>query len=260
MAITAKNRKKAEKLVLDTLMKLEPGGLNAKRYKELFASMSDAQFVAYWKRIKEDPSASMYVETDLYGKNVISMDDVENACEFLGVPTEEYYYIQHKGDVPIRSKKKVPVMYIHLKRMQQLLSKKVRTNVDIDSGNVRSRLTGGLNSSSKTGRFTDADTQALVSITSETMTTDIDTGAEIDPIVFELLTMRGDNAGMRSSMLQQIAFNGELSIANIAENAPVQEPGQAVKTLDMYYLAAGLSTDLIDTTVARKGNAYGKGS
>ena len=138
MAITAKNRKKAEKLVIDTLKVLEPGGLNAERYTKLFASMSDAQFVAFWKKIKEDDTANLYVETDLYGKNIISMDDVENAAKSLGVPTEEYFYIRHKGDVKIRSKKKVPVMYIHLKRMQQLLSKKVRTNVDIDSGNALS--------------------------------------------------------------------------------------------------------------------------
>jgi hypothetical protein len=118
MAITAKNRKKAEKLILDTLSKLEPSGMNTEKYRKIFSEMSDKQFVDYFKKLKEDRNAHLYVECDLYGKNQITLGSIQKAADFLKVPLEEYVYIRHKtpDGTPIRSKFRVPVMYIHLKR------------------------------------------------------------------------------------------------------------------------------------------------
>lgn len=255
MALNIKNRKKVEKLIFNTLSKLEIGGLNAKKYKELFEKMSDVQFLAFFKKMQTDDTAHLYVETDLYGKNQITMDSIEEAAEFLNVPLEEYLYIQHKTDDGeiIRLPQKVPVMYIHLKRMQQLLSKKNISNVDIDSGNVRSRITGGLNATNKSGRFTDSDTQALLSATSETGTFNVSpkTNEEVPafPIMAELMHMRGDNNVIRANVLQQIAFSGEVSLLRTAEAMEGQPRsstrGQATQTLDVYYLGAGLKTDVM---------------
>lgn len=255
MALKIKNRKKVEKLIIDTLNILETGGLNAEKYKAIFKKMSDSQFLAFFNKMKTDDTAHLYVENDLYGKNQITMDSIEETSKFLNVPLEEYLYLRHKTEdgETIRLPEKVPVMYIHLKRMQQLLSKKNISNVDIDSGNVRSRITGGLNSTSKSGRFTDSDTQALLSATSETGSTVIsEDGQEIPvyPIMSELMHMRGDNNLLRSNMLQQIAFSGEVSIDRAAE-AVAKMPagstrGQATHTLDIYYLGAGIKTDLIN--------------
>jgi hypothetical protein len=158
MALNAKNRKKAEQLIYDTLNKLDPSGLNTEKYKAKFKAMSDSQFLAYFKKIKDDDNMHLYIETDLYGKNQINMRSCRAALAFLKVPEEEYVYMRHKSPdgTPTRSKVKVPVLYLHLKRMQQLLSKKNKYNVNINSGNVRSRITGGLNASNKSGRLTDA--------------------------------------------------------------------------------------------------------
>lgn len=258
MAMTAKNRKKVEELVISTLSKLETGGMNAEKYKKLFKSMSDKQFLDFFKKIKEEPNSHLYVETDLYNKNKVTMDSIENAAKHIGVPLEEYVYIRHKsGDgKPIRSKFKVPVLYIHMKRMQQLLSKKVRTNVDITSGNVRSRITGSLDSSNKTGRFTDSDTQILISVTSETGIKNED-GSTTSPILFELLQARADNNSARSALLQQISFLGETNLPLILQQMTKNgtqsiELGQASRTMDIYYLGAGLQTNLVNRSYLTK--------
>lgn len=124
MALTAKNRKKVEKLIYDTLDKLEPSGLNTKKYKEIFSKMSDKEFVAYFQKMKDDDTMHLYIENDLYGKNQITMDTIKDAANFLGLPLEEYVYLRHKSKdgKPVRTVERVPVMYLHLKRMQRKTS------------------------------------------------------------------------------------------------------------------------------------------
>ena len=264
MALSAKNRKKVEKLITDTLNKLDPSGINAKKYQDKFKSMNDKEFLAFFKKIEDDDTNHLYVENDLYGKNQITMDSIEDAADFLNLPLEEYVFIKHKSKdgEPIRSVERVPVMYVHLKRMQQLLSKKNISNVDITSGNVRSRITGGLNSTSKSGRFTDSDVQALISVTSETSVNVENINGdnfEIAPIMQELLHLRGDNNDLRTKLAQQISFAGDASIIEIAAMSQgddgYKSTGQATHTLNIYYLGAGMKTDIVDRTYLTKGGS-----
>ena len=72
----------------------------------------------------------------------------------------------------------------------------------------------------------------------------------------ELMHMRGDNNALRVNMLQQIAFSGEVNfertIDAIAEMPHGSTRGQAAHTLDIYYLGAGIKTDIIDSTYLTK--------
>lgn len=267
MALTAKNRKKVEELIYSTLMKLEPSGMNAEKYKKIFAKMSDKEFVAYFTKLKESDTAHLYVETDLYGKNQITMRSIRKAAKHINVPLEEYVYTRHKladGTVT-RTAYKVPVFYIHMKRMQQFLSKKNRTNVDIDGPGVRARLTGSLNSAARTGRFTDMDTQVLISATSETgRKVDRDgplKGEVVSPIVMELLQMRGDNVTARNFFNREISVDGSASLlatgSKIALAGKASEAGQAVNSLEMFFIGAGMRMQRRtgDTTYLNKGGA-----
>lgn len=260
MTLKATNRKKVEKLIYDTLMKLEPSGMNANKYKAKFSKMSDKEFLEYFRRIENEEDSHMYVECELYGKNQITMESIKASAKFLGVPLEEHVVIRHKGE-EFRTPMPVPVMYIHLKRMQQILSKKTITNVDIDSGNVRSRITGGLNATNKSGRFTDSDTQALVSVMSETSATQTNIKGEtksIQPIMIELLQLRGDNNELRSKLQHQISFNGSVSLDEMMADLKSEDKsisgikGQAKHSLNIYYLGAGMDTDIIDKSYLTK--------
>lgn len=244
-----KNRKKVESLVYDTLMKLEPSGTNSEKYKKLFKEMSDKQFLVFWKKIKTDDTAHLYVESDLYAKNQITMQSIEDSAKFLNVPLEEHIYLRHRTSdpsKPIRTSTKVPVMYLHLKRMQQLLSKKNRMNVDIDSGSKRSAITGGLNQSERTGRFTDADTQILASVVSSSDNKfHLSKGSHIAD---EILHFRADNQELRMGMNQHISAMGEVGLVKVSSEIQARRndmfgrvtTSQGMKSLSAYYLAAGM--------------------
>lgn len=252
MAITAKNRKKVEAKIIAFMKKMDPSGMNADKYKKIFTSMTDKDFVDFFKKMKSSDDFQFYVEFDLYGKNKVTLETIKEAADFLKVPLEEYVFMRHKtedGSV-IRTRYKVPVLYIHMKRMQQLLSKKTKTSTDITSGNTRSRITGSLNNDHKSGRFTDADTNALVSITDGSGFYDPVTGMDESPIIREVLGARGDNMKSKSKMLQSISLYGDTTLAD-DDTASV---GQAVKTLDVFMLGAGLKTNLINKSyVSRQG-------
>lgn len=260
MASFKEKRKKVEELVYSSLSKLDPSGMNAEKYKKVFAKMNDKEFLDYFKRMKGNDDFNFYVEVDLYSKNNITMDSITETSKHLNVPLEEYVYIRHKSNgIPIRSAYKVPVLHIHLKRMQQLLSKKTRTNVDILSGNVRSRITGSLDSKNRSGRFTDADTQALLSITSETGRKDPRTGLDESYIVKELLGMRGDNledklkmqqlislqGGVNADALKAMTWSGDSNDPDaLLTNTITPNVGQATKALDIFLRGAGMKSDV----------------
>jgi hypothetical protein len=158
------SRKAIEEKIYNTLNKLDPSGLNSEKYKKLFKTMNDKQFKDYFKNMSNDDANNFYLEIDVYGKNNPKMNNIKSAADYLGVPLEEYVFISHKSPdgTPIRTKFKMPVMYLHIKRMQQILSKKVIMNNTVAGPGVRSRITGSLSDKEKAGRLTDA--KKLVSL------------------------------------------------------------------------------------------------
>jgi hypothetical protein len=162
------NRKKIEDKIYTVFNKLDTSGLNTKKYKEIFSKMNDKEFINYFKKMANNEDKNFYLEIDLFDKNKITIDNVQDAAKYLNVPLEEFVYFSHRSDNGeiYRTAYKVPVMYLHLKRMQQILSKKVITNYNISGPGVRSRLTGSLSDSEKAGRLTDAKKILLVSLNS----------------------------------------------------------------------------------------------
>lgn len=53
MADIKKKRAKIEEIIISRMKTLDPSGDNAKRYKDMFASMSDAKFAEYMQLIKD---------------------------------------------------------------------------------------------------------------------------------------------------------------------------------------------------------------
>ena len=153
---------------------------------------------------------------------------------------------------PIKSRFKVPVMYVHLKRMQQILSKKNRANIDIMKSGSRSKLTGSLNDREKTGRLTDADTLALLAATNNTndsYSTEQDLvnkalGLEPDNYILkEILGARADNLHHKMQMQSEISTAGKSNISVYSKKAI--HGGQALNTLDVFLVGAGLKSNLI---------------
>lgn len=124
---------------------------------------------------------------------------------------------------------------MHVRRMQQILSKKNSYTIDI---NQRSQLTGQVVNDSKIARLSDNETSALLVM-----------GAE--NILNELLGGRSDNKEKKQRMYEDIARYG---YANISSNDPLvndqvnSNSNVVLNTIDVMFLGAGLKTDLINDT------------
>ena len=247
------NRKKVEDKIYSTLDKLDVSGLNSDKYRKLFKTMSDKQFLDYFKRMANDESNNFYLEIDLYGKNNPKMKNIKAAADYLDVPLEEYVYIRHKSpnEEVIRTKFKVPIVYLHIKRMQQILSKKVIMNNTIAGPGVRSRITGSLSDKEKAGRLTDADTVAFLSISNDIRKNDLNDSVGGDSaIIAEILGARSDNINMKMQLQNEISTFGD---SNMKYYKPEKIPtSQAVNTLDVFLIGAGLKSDVVTPTITTR--------
>lgn len=252
--ITPEQRRKVQEKVVGTLSILDPSRKNADKYRATFAAMSDDQFLEYFRRMSESDNNNFYVEMDLYADKKISMDTIEASAAYLKLPLEEYVYLRHTtpDGRPVRSPFKVPVMYIHLKRMQQLLSKKTMMNTDVMKAGARSKLTGSLNQTERTGRLTDGDTTALLAVTNNIgdpynwkhgLANKLEGFSGDNYIIKELLGARADNMGHKLQMQAEISALGTSTLSTY-KNSMVHS-GQALNTLDVFFVGAGLKSNLI---------------
>ena len=89
-----------------------------------------------------------------------SLENVIKGLEVINVPSEEYLYFRDfNNERPIRSRYRVPVGYLPIKRMEQLLSKKNRYSVDNEE---RSLKTDQVVGDSKVASISDLEANCLM--------------------------------------------------------------------------------------------------
>ena len=148
-------REKAEALIYQVMDKLDKAEYNSAYYKTLFAKMSDTEFYKFCKRNLpfRFHTKPFVVEPKMY--------DIEEALQVLGVPLLEkvalpYLYVDKDGN-PVWSKEAM-VIYIHIKKMKQFITKKNSTPTGIDNRDMKSGL---LVSFDKGGKTSDREMEAL---------------------------------------------------------------------------------------------------
>lgn len=230
MAFTKEKRKKIELIVLGVMDKLDKSKINSKKYKDFFANMSDMEFDKWIKRFLEDEDENFRLEV-LPFKNEPSYQDIEAAAKLINVPLEEYVYLPmektSEGE-PIRTKFKVPVGYLHIKRLQQIVSKKTNYSTSISK---RNSMTNQVTGESKVARNSDMETQALYAM-------------ESNLIAKELLGARADNQSKKLAMYNMISRDGFVSQTAIDEAGSIFERS-SLNMIDMYLLGCGLKSDLV---------------
>lgn len=228
MATIAEKRKKFMKMLLDTFNLLDPSGDNAKKYEKFFSSMSDDQFDKYIHKFFADDSQQFYLEIVEYMRD-IKYENIEKAAKYLGVPLYETVYLPHINhdleNVTV-TPEKVPVGYIHEKRMMQTLEKK---NSGSTSNTQRNPLTGQVTGDDKNGRNSDVETYSLLA-----------TGAEY--ALKEFLGPRADDEVARNEMATAIAKNGYVSMKDLTNDKANKT---SLNTLNIYFLMQGFKTNLI---------------
>ena len=228
--INIKKRKEAENTVYAVMDKLDPSGTNTKRYKKLFATMSDSKFENFMRCMFDDDNMNFTLEIREFEREV-TIDQIEAAAKIIGVPIEEHVVLPHismSQDGPVVTKQKCIVGYHIDKRMEQTNTKKNSSSTHIDE---RSATTGQVVGHDKNGRSSDNENIALTVI-----------GAT--NILKEMNGFRADGLQRKNYAYSQIAKTGSCSLEDIEENAGIEDR-LALETVDVYYKTAGLQTDLI---------------
>lgn len=224
-------RKRIEKLVDDTLMAMDPTGINAKKYRNKFQTMNDDQFKAWIEPFLKDFKSNFRVDIEEFGNGSRSLkfENIEKAADVVGIKLFEYVYLPHVSsnpNRPIRTKQRVLVGWLNAKRTQQFSTKKTGLTLNDDN---RDETTGSMKGDAKGGTTTGIENELLA-------------GVGGDVILAEISGARGDNVREYDNMLKSIAETGSVKLADIKTNL-YDKP--TLLAADIYFKAMGLKTDII---------------
>lgn len=219
------NRQKAEALIYSVMDKLDHEEYNSSYYKTLFAKMSDKQFYDFCKRKLpfRFHTKPFVVEPKMY--------EIEEALKVLNVPLLEkialpYLYINKDGE-PVWSKECM-VIYIHIKKMKQFITKKNSTPTSINNRDMKSGL---LVSFDKGGKTSDREMESLAVM-------------GLDDTMDEMSTWRADYMDAKSMAYQTISTLGKISKKDI----PIDPMDSISKnTLNVYMTSCLINTNILNS-------------
>lgn len=217
-------RKKAEELIYQVMDKLDKEEYNSSYYKALFAKMSDEDFIKFCKR-----NLPFRFHTKPFVVEP-KMHEIQEALKILNVPLLEkvalpYLYTDKSGN-PVWSKEAM-VIYIHIKKMKQFITKKNSTPSGIDNRDMKSGL---LVSFDKGGKTSDREMESLAVM-------------GLEKTMEEMSTFRADYMDAKSTAYQTISTLGKLSSNDI----PIEETDSISKnTLNAYMVSSLLNTNILN--------------
>lgn len=230
-------RQKIEEMIYKVIGYLDsPDHFNLNKYKEVFSKMSDEEFGKFCEWCN-DPNDLTQVDHTIFIQTMPfkepSLENILEALKLLDVPAEEYVYFRDfNNKTPIRSRFKIPVGYLPIKRMEQLLSKKNKYSVDNETRNLKTdQVTGD----SKVSAISDLEAYALLA-----------QGA--DDIFKELYGPRSGNVKARNNMYRDIAMNGYVSLNDTLQDT-TEDDKFALNTVNTYLIASGYRSDLISDSI-----------
>lgn len=225
-------RKAIEEKILKTFSLLDRSGRNTTEYQNMFKSMDDTAFEKFLKTLGSSFENNFYLEV-LPWENEPTLNDIKAAAKEVGYNFKQFVYIRDEVDSngkPVRTRYAVPVGYMHVKRLQQILTKKTGYSTEISQ---RNPITGQLSGASSVGRIADEETIALATVEGT------------DEVLKELLGPRADNKDKRLQMYQSIQRDGFVNQKDLVGDSGNQS---TLNYLDVVLTGAGYKTDLVNPT------------
>jgi hypothetical protein len=222
--ITPSQRKQAESLIISVYDKLDKTGINSEYWKGLFDSMTDDEFYKFFQR-----RLPLRYQLKSF-KNEPTMNDIYDAFDVLGKPLLEKVKMPHlyknKNGEPIESKECL-VIYVHLKRMKQMLAKKTSVAVDIAK---RDNKTGRLLAEDKGGQESDREFEALAIM-------------GLERAMDEYARPRADSMRVKDQMYTTIMNKGFVSENDLDIE---KDDSMSKNLLNVYLIGANIHSNLID--------------
>lgn len=227
MALDKKKADEIKKLVYKVMDGMDPTGRNTEYYKKAFESMSLEKFDKFLKAFFADSTANLNLSVQHY-ENDLTLNNIKKTAKAINMPLFERVALpfeSEEGEV-YWTYEKVPVLWIHEKRVEQLVTKKNSMSIGI---NKRNGKTGQVTGDDKNGRMSDMENIAIVTLGS-------------DEILKEMDGPKADDMYMKREMHKQIQNDGYVDMDKIV-SSPMNKV--ALNTLDVFFTSLGLKTDLV---------------
>lgn len=233
MAFSKQVRAEMEEVIYTFFTLIDPSGANTAKYKAFFGKMTDDQFKGFFDKFFKDHSAYLTLDVEAY-KNDLRMVNIYKAAKYLKVPLFETVMepFFNKNDDPnsgktVASARKVPVGYIHMKPVQQMVRKKNHTSLSIDQRDPR---TGQVSGDDRTVQFSIDENYGLMAHNAKAL-------------LKEFMSVRADDMVMKQEAYSDIRKNGYVSMGDLTDDVKNKT---ALNTFNVYLLAMHMKSDLVD--------------
>jgi hypothetical protein len=223
--VDKKKREEAEALLYKVLDTVDPSKTNSDYYRAILSKMTDEQFYKFFERrlpirfhyepFKIEPTMpQIYDAFKIINKSLI---------EKVNFP----HIYKNKDGVPVQSQPCL-VMYIHIKRMKQMVAKKSHVALNTEKRDMR---TGLLSGADKGAKETDREFEALAAY-------------GLEYTMDEFSRPRADSLRSAAEMNNIILDKGSVSEKDFTVET---DDSLAKNMLNVYLLAANIHSNLVDT-------------
>lgn len=224
MSIDNKKREEVEKLIYKIFDTIDPSKTNSDYYREIFSKMNNEEFYKFMER-----RLPFRFHQEVF-KIEPKMYQIVDAFKILNKPLLEklnlpHIYINRDG-VPVQSQECM-VIYIHIKRLKQLLAKK--TNIALNT-EKRDMKTGLLIGDDKGGKETDREFESLAAF-------------GLDYTIDEFSRVRADSLKAAAQMNNIIMDKGYVDNNDIKIT---KDDSLGKNMLNVYLIGANIHSNLID--------------
>lgn len=222
--ITTKQREEIEDLLYKVLDTIDPTKTNSDYYRELFYNMNNNQFYHFWER-----RLPIRFHYDIF-KIEPKMYDIVDAFKLIDVPLLEKINMPHiyknKDGIPVQSNECL-VLYIHIKRMKQMVAEKSHVALNVEKRDMK---TGLLTGEDKGAKETDREFEALAA-----------NGLEYT--IDEFSRFRADSMRSAAEANNIILSKGTLSEKDLTVE---KSDSLAKNMMNVYLLGANIHSNLVD--------------
>lgn len=195
-------RKQVEEYINKVMLLMEPNGVNAKRYKDMFSKMSDTDFDKFMKDIRDKKRKLVIYIPNL--KVVLQMEDLYKACDFTGAIVFEPITIHdEQTGMEYTTPNEFPILRMPVRRLKQFQAHKM----SIPEGDKRTDiLTGQLVKPDAAGKFSFPEMQVMH-------------GRGLDDVIIEFMKLRGGDLHAYATMKQTLEETGEFSQKSLPDDS-----------------------------------------
>jgi hypothetical protein len=216
-------RKRCEEKIYKAFKILDKTGQNTEYYKKKFASMTDKQFLEFFKQDFPLKFQTKVFEVDP------TMEEIADFLTYIKVPILErvkmpFLYTNKNGEAV--STQEILVVYIPIKRLKQFAQKKSGYSVDIAKRDYR---TGLLVDTDSNGGLSDREIESMVVF-------------GLDKSLREMVNVRAENMHSKMAFYSQLNTTGMAALKDVDIDS---RESIARNLISAYLLGAHLKSNLV---------------